>query len=232
MRTTTTIFLFAIMSFVAANAQNNCSTYYPMVEGATFTYKMYDKKDKPNGTSNYEVVAVTNQGGETKAALKISFEGRKKGETFEMDYNFTCTGEGIRIDFNSLMPNQMLQQYEDMDVEMDITGTDIELPNNLSVGQELKDADVNVAMSISGMQMNIEAKTTNRKVVAKESVTTAAGTFDCVVLTSDISSKMMMVNVTMSDKLWLAEGVGIVKQETYNKKGKLDSRMELAAFTK
>ena len=91
----------------------------------------------------------------------------------------------------------------------------IELPNNLSVGQELADANVNVAMSISGMKMKIEAKTTNRKVVAKESVTTAAGTFDCVVLTADISSKVAFANVNVSDKLWLAKGVGIVKQETY-----------------
>ena len=175
---------------------------------------------------------VTNSGDETKASMNVSFQGSKKNESFGVDYNFTCTGDGIRIDFNSLLPNQMMDQYKDMDVEMDVTGTDIELPNNLSVGQELADADVNVAMSISGMKMNIEAKTTNRKVVAKESITTAAGTFDCVVLTADISSKAMLAKVNLSDKLWLAKGVGIVKQETYNKKGKLESRMELASFSK
>lgn len=227
--------LFISVLFLAGQvlfAQDNCSSFYPMVEGATFTYNLYNKKDKLDGSSNYKVVEVTENGGETKAALKVSFEGSKKNEKFEMDYNFTCTGEGIRIDFNSLMPNQMMQQYEDTDVEMDITGTDIELPNNLSVGQELKDANVNVAMSISGMKMNIEANTTNRKVVAKESVTTPAGTFDCVVLTADIYSKAMMVKVNISDKLWLAEGVGIVKQETYNKKGQLESRMELQSFSK
>jgi hypothetical protein len=220
-----------LVAFVA-KAQDNCSQYYPMVEGASFSYNMYGKKDKLDGTSIYKVIDVANNGDETKASLNVSFQGNKKNEGFEMDYNFTCTGEGIRIDFNSLMPTQMMQQYKDMDVEMEVTGTDIELPNNLSVGQELADANVNIAISMSGIKMNMEAKTTNRKVVAKESVTTAAGTFECVVLTADISSKAMMAKVNLSDKLWLAKGVGIVKQETYNKKGKLESRMELASFSK
>jgi len=226
------IILIALISFTVIKAQDNCSSFYPMVEGATFTYKLYDKKDKVNGTSNYKVQEVTTNGSETIASLNINYQGSKKSETFEMDYNFTCTGEGIRIDFNSLMPNQMVEQYKDMDVEMDITGTDIELPNNLSVGQELKDADINIAMNISGMKMKVEAKTTNRKVVAQESVTTPAGTFDCMVITADILSKAMMAKVTISDKLWLAQGIGIVKQETYNKKGKLESRMELTSFSK
>lgn len=218
------------LTLAVGQAQDNCSQYYPMEEGASFSYNMYDKKGNLEGTSVYKVREVSTSGNETMAALNVSYEGNKKNEGFEMDYNFTCTGDGIRIDFNSLLPNQMLQQYEDMDVEMDVTGTDIELPNNLSVGQELADANVNVALKMSGIKMNIEAKTTNRKVVAKESVTTSAGTFECVVLTADISSKAMMAKVTLSDKLWLAKGVGIVKQETYNKKGKLESRMELASF--
>jgi len=232
MRTKLTTLTILLVAFLMGQAQDNCSQYYPMQEGASFSYNMYGKKDKLDGTSTYKVMEVTTASGETKAALNVSFQGGKKGETFEMDYNFTCTGDGIRIDFNSLLPTEMMNQYGDMDVEMDVTGTDIELPNNLSVGQELADADVNVAMNISGMKMNIEAKTTNRKVIAKESVTTPAGTFECVVLTSDISSKAMFAKVNLSDKLWLAKGVGIVKQETYNKKGKLDSRMELVSFSK
>ena len=223
---------FSFFALLTATAQDNCSQYYPMQEGASFSYNMYGKKGKLDGSSIYKVVQVTNGGGETKASLNVSFQGSKANESFEMDYDFTCTGDGIRIDFNSLLPNQMMDQYKEMDVEMDVTGTDIELPNNLSVGQELADADVNVAMSISGMKMTIQAKTTNRKVIAKEAVTTAAGTFDCVVLTADIYSKAAFAKVNLSDKIWLAKGVGIVKQETYNKKGKLESRMELVSFSR
>jgi hypothetical protein len=41
----------------------------------------------------------------------------------------------------------------------------------------------------------------------------------------------MGMNRTFPSRLWLAEGVGMVKQETYKKDGDLMSRSELTAFT-
>ncbi len=213
-------------------AQDNCSSFYPMNEGASYQYKMFNGKGKLEGSTSYLVSEVNNNGGNTKAAMKLKFEDAKGKNAFESDYTITCTGDGIKIDYKSLFPTQMMQQYENMNVEMDITGTDIELPNNLSVGQDLADANVDIKMSMSGMNMKMAVNTTDRKVIAKESVTTPAGTFDCYVISSNIASKVMMTNMQMADKLWLSEGVGIVKQESYNKKGKLESTMELVSFSK
>jgi hypothetical protein len=42
----------------------------------------------------------------------------------------------------------------------------------------------------------------------------------------------MGIKITGSAKQWLAEGVGMVKQESFNKKGKLTGYTELTAFTK
>ena len=42
----------------------------------------------------------------------------------------------------------------------------------------------------------------------------------------------MMGGTQSNDKVWLAENVGIVQQEVYNKRGKLESRMVLTAFSK
>ena len=66
----------------------------------------------------------------------------------------------------------------------------------------------------------------------KESVNTPAGTYECYVITQDNVSETMGVKQTMQSKLWLAEGVGMVKQETYNKKGDLMSKSELTSFKK
>ncbi|KAG1650156.1 Tetratricopeptide repeat protein 28 [Nymphon striatum] len=70
---------------------------------------------------------------------------------------------------NHLFPAQMMQQYSEMDIEMDISGTDIELPNNLNVGEELADANVTINMNISGIKMEISVDQINRKVISKES---------------------------------------------------------------
>ncbi|MFT5891771.1 MAG: hypothetical protein ACI9Y7_001878 [Dokdonia sp.] len=79
--------------------------------------------------------------------------------------------------------------------------------------------------------MNISVMMIDRKVQNKESITTPAGTFECYVIT--YTSKMKMgIGRTGSSKQWVAEGVGLVKQEDYNKKGKLTGSNMLTSFSK
>nr|WP_244893346.1 hypothetical protein [Maribacter hydrothermalis] len=98
----------------------------------------------------------------------------------------------VTLDYESLLPSNMLEQYGEMDLT--ITGNDIEIPNDLSVGQNLNDANVSMKIDMSGISMNMTVDMVNRKVEKKESVTTPSGTYDCYVLYSENQSKMMMVN--------------------------------------
>lgn len=228
------IALFAltlVIGFNLAAAQDGCSKYYPMEEGKSFQYTMYDKKGKTDGVTNYTISKVSTEGETTSATFDFKFTDKKGKELFNSNYEISCSGEGIKIDFESLFPAQMMQQYEDMGVEMDITGTDIQLPNDLSVGQILEDANLSISMNMSGIKMNISVDQTNRKVEKKESVTTSAGTFDCYVITETNISKTMGAAMEMNNKLWLAEGVGMVKQESYKKNGNLVTRMELTKLS-
>ena len=113
-----------------------------------------------------------------------------------------------------------------------ISGNDIEIPNDLSVGQKLNDANVAMKISMSGINMNMTVDMTNRNVEKKESISTPAGTYDCYVLYSENRSKMMMANQVYPSRVWLAEGVGMVKQETYKKNGDLMSSTLLTAHSK
>lgn len=229
-----------IISFVAlscaviqfAHGQNNCSTYYPLEEGAAFQYTSYDKKGKADGLTDYKVTKVTNSNGQTTATMELRLADKKGKEIYNSNYNLTCTETGVKIDFKSLFPSQMMKQYKDMGVKMDITGTDIELPNNLSVGQELADAYVNISMDMGAMKMNIKVDRVNRKVDKKESVTTPAGTFDCYLITETSKTKTMGAAMEMQSKLWLTEGIGMVKQELYKKNGGLMSKSVLTKLDK
>lgn len=214
------------------NAQDVCSKYYPMVDGSSFEYTNYNKKGKIDGVTNYTVSSVTSLGAATKATLELKMSDKKGKEVYDLNYNFTCENNVVKVDYKSLFPAQMMQQYSEMDIEMDISGTDIELPNNLNVGEELADANVTINMNISGIKMEISVDQINRKVISKESVTTAAGTFDCMVITETTKSKTMGAKIELNSKLWLAEGVGMIKQETYKKNGDLMSKTELSKFSK
>ena len=67
---------------------------------------------------------------------------------------------------------------------------------------------------------------TNRKVEAIETITTAAGTFDCVKISYDVESKMMFT-IKAKGAEWYALETGLVKSESYDAKGKLTGSQEL-----
>jgi len=209
-----------LIFFVAIEGiSQNCSKYYPMDEGTTLEYTSYNGKGKNQGTISYTVTNVIDEGSTSSATMVMTYMDDKGKEAFTSEFTYSCTGNIVTIDYESLMSNQMLQQFDDM--EMEVSGTDIELPNDLEVGQELPDANIIMKISMSGMNMNSTMDMINRKVEKQESVTTPAGTFDCYVIYSENQSKMMMVNQNFPSRLWLAEDIGMVKQESYNKNGKL-----------
>ncbi len=225
-----TVMLLSVFFIQLGVSQNNCSKYYPMIEGATFEYTNYDKKGKSDGTASYKVTNVSTSGENTSATMAMELNDKKGKEIYKTDYKFTCTGNMVNVDYKSLIPASMLEQYKDM--EMDISGTDLELPNNLSIGQQLADANISMKLSMSGINMNTIIDLVNRKVEKKESVTTAAGTFDCYVIYTNNNIKSMMVKQAFLSRVWFAEGVGMIKQESYNKNGKLMVSTVLTAYSK
>lgn len=206
-----------------------CSRFYPLKEGMTMQYTTFNKKGKNEGTVNYTVSNVTNEGGMTKADMSMTLKNEKGKEVITSDYSIRCEDDKIAIDYNSLLPENMMEQMGNM--EMEVTGTDIELPNSLNVGDTLSDANVTMTMSMGGMNMKTEIFILNRKVEKKEEVITPAGTFDCYVIYSDTQTKSMGINRTFPSRLWLAEGIGMVKQESYQKDGDLINSTLLTAYS-
>ena len=201
----------------------DCSKYYPMDEGTKFQITMYNKKDKMSGVMDYEVKEVS---GNT-ATMFYEMADEKGKMITSSEYGITCSDDGVTIDFSSMMSPGVMGQYEDMEVEM--SGTDLLFPNNLSVGQSLPDANVLMTVKMPPMNMKMTMMFFNRKVEGNETVSTPAGDFECYVITYDTESKMG-IKMTMSSKLWLSEGYGMVKQENYNKKGNLIGKSVLTAF--
>lgn len=207
-----------------ASSQNTCSSYYPFKQGTKFQITSFNAKGKKDSVMDYEVVNITNN----EATINTKISDAKGKETTTASYKMTCEGDGISIDFKSLMNPELLEQYKDM--ELDFTGTNIELPNNLSVGQNLKDAQVKMTINMGAMKMNMNLDMTNRKVNGKESITTEAGTYNCFALSYNTEMKMG-IKQSFEIKEWIAEGVGVVKTETYNKGGKLMGYSELTKIS-
>jgi hypothetical protein len=218
------ICLFASNAF----AQNSCSKFYPFSEGATSQLSMYDKKGKISAIVEYSVHEVTTTGDGETATMSHKLIDDKGNLISTSSYDVFCKDGLVSIDFNSLTRPEMMQAFPDAKTE--VTGTNIDLPNDLSVGQELPDGGVDIKISMSGINMNMNIAIIDRKVEGKETVTTPAGTFECYVITSTTVMKMG-TNMTRKSKQWISEGVGVVKMEDYDKKGKLESTGLLTAFS-
>ena len=112
----------------------------------------------------------------------------------------------------------------------DVTGDELDLPSDLSVGQTLKDVTYNVKVSMGTLTlMNRTYTVKDRKVESQESLTTPAGTFDCYKVTF----------VTTGDKggasksaIWYAKDAGMIKTENYKDDGKLLNRQVLVKLVK
>jgi hypothetical protein len=105
------------------------------------------------------------------------------------------------------------------------------IPSTLSVGQALKDGQVTMTATNSPVPMKITVNVVDRKVVAKESIQTPAGKFDCLKITSkSIVKNQMGIAMTFefSATEWIAPKVGLVKSESYDKKGKLSGSSVLS----
>lgn len=227
MKTISTIIVLLI-SFVGFS-QNNCSKFYPFDEGTTSEITFRGKNDRVSGVVEYTIQSVSSSGGADIAIMKQKMKDKRGREILDSEYKLTCSQGSVKIDFNSLYNPSLMPGMEDMDVEA--TGTDIDLPNNLSVGQTLPDGGIEVKMNLSGINMNINTYITDREVIGTETVTTPAGTFDCFIISSSTTLEMAATK-RMSNKQWIAEGVGLVKSEDYNRNGRLVSSGLLTAFSR
>jgi hypothetical protein len=109
-------------------------------------------------------------------------------------------------------------------------------PLNMKAGQTLEDGTVTINIINNGSPMgSFQMDVTNRKVEQAETLSTAAGSFDCFRITYDAMIKVKMMGigfpVHMHVTEWFAPKLAHpVKSETYTKNGKLAGSMQLESI--
>lgn len=102
------------------------------------------------------------------------------------------------------------------------------LPQNLEVGADLADYEIEIKV----MFMKSKVSMQDRKVIGRETITVPAGTFDCYVVEETMTASAMMMKEKTVQKSWYARGIGMVKQETWDKnKKKKESTSVLSSIT-
>jgi len=212
------IFLMLIVMLPVLAISQDCG-YYNYKKGTVLGYQNLDGKGKVTGTSRMTFLDVYQKG--NAYFFKVQSETtdeKSKEQPKPFEYTMKCENGEFFIDMSSMMDPSMTSSFG---TDVKITSTDLSYPASLSVGQTLPDASFMISTaSENAISMNMTINITNRVVAAQESVTVPAGTFDCYKITYNAETKMLF-KINSTAALWMSKNGGMIKTETYDKKGKL-----------
>ena len=219
-----TLFAFLLsLVVVVGSSFAQCNPYYIMKVGSKWEITNYNAKGKFQGKQLNEVKAMETTGTGWSTTLGMKLYDKKNEMVYDKDIDMACDNGTVVLDMTRMISEEQMQAYKDMNMKIDMDN--IEIPEKLEAGMVLNDGSV----TISGdMPMNITVNITDRKVEGKETITTPAGTFECFKITYSVSTKMVM-NIKSTGADFIAQGVGMVRNETYNKSGKLTGYSELTS---
>lgn len=217
-----------------------CSDFIWFKQGSMMKFEVQDGKGKIQNQSKMIVNKVYNVGAATIADVTMSADDKS-----EFMMQFKCTGDKLYMDFAAAIEQMMAKNNaENKDavrkagenMEMGFSDGFMSFPKNMYPGQELDDAVFTMKTNSGNMSMDVTTSLINRKVIAKEKITTPAGTFECLKVSGNRKTTMSFLGKPRNmgkpsqEHVWIAAGVGTVKQENYNDKGKLESMSHLIEF--
>jgi len=212
--------LIVLVLVIGHQVMAQCNPYFNMKEGASWEMTSYSAKGKAQGKSRNEVISFDETSNGYESVLKVTVFDKSDKKAFESELGISCADQVMQFDMKQFMAPGSLESMQSM--EMEITGDNLEYPPSLSVGDVLKPGKMNIEAGSANipMKINISIEIVDRKVEAFESVTTPAGTFECYKISSTVKTKTIMSFEAKTIE-WVAEGQGVIKTESYSKKGKL-----------
>jgi hypothetical protein len=222
---------FIIMLFAATLNAQDCRLYFPDKVGAIREMKLFNEKDKLTSISRQEILDKTVAGKVVMIKVRSTAYDAEDNEVYGGDLEMLCEDGVFKFDMKSMIDPNTMNTYKEMGME--ITTDNIVYPSSINTGESLPDGNLKMVIkSGQATLMTIVITISNRKVTARESITTEAGTFDCYKLSYDSVVKMGFITVSSSAIEWIADGVGVVRSETYNKKSKLTGYSVLTSLTR
>lgn len=230
----TLLFIALIFTYYLTYSQSDCHAYYPMEEGNAFEMQSFDDKDKLQSISKQKVIKKETSGNNMSATIATEVVDAKGKNMTSGEFKVKCENGVFYIDMQSMLDPNSMGAYKDMEVKVD--GDFLNLPTNMEVGQKLNDGKLKMTISSSGMTvMTMTMNVKNRKVEAKEDITTPAGTFSCYKVSSEMETEMgqmMPIKVSIKTVEWFSENTGVVRSESYKSNGKLQGYSILSSLTR
>jgi DUF3108-like len=207
---------FAVVLVAAGGKAQECKYLYYLQSGKTIEMTTYSKKGNENGKQIYSVSDVTSNNGSTSSTVNSEMFD-KNGKSIAKSTNKIICNKGVlMMDMKMFIPAQQIEQINNADAKG--TASFLEYPADLKPGDKLKDADFNLDYTANGIASNISMNMSERSVLAKENVSSPAGSWDAFRITYKSKIKMKVAGIGLPINMdvteWYVPGFGTVKTES------------------
>ncbi|HEY9262822.1 hypothetical protein [Chitinophaga sp.] len=206
------LFLLPLCSITPLLAQD-CKGFYYLLNNAEIEMTVYDGGGAAVGKTIYKINSVHKDGDGIGSDFSNTYYDKSNKAVTTGAGHFKCSGNSAAIDMKMSIP--AMPGMNDTKMEGKANAAFLDYPSNMQVGQELSGGSYEMKSNVKGMDMELRYTIKNRKVTGRENVSTAAGSWNCYVITYDLDFQMTMMSKVMPMKFsaveWYAPGFGPVK---------------------
>ncbi|MBX2843978.1 MAG: DUF3108 domain-containing protein [Flammeovirgaceae bacterium] len=230
------LFIFTFLLGLTNHSFSQCNPYFNYDKGTEIEQTNYNGKGKPSGKTTMVIKDVKGGGDHIIFVTQMTMQDQKDEEINSTEVEMECENGVYKMDLSRFLPPNMTEMEG---VTIEFEGDELELPSSLSVGEKLKDASFSVKVisddPVTSMSMpKADIMIYDRKVEAQETLKTPAGSFECykISVNTKFTTKILGMENSMISKSieWISKDVGLVKMESYNKKGKLSGYTLLTGY--
>ena len=153
----------AVILFALNTTAQDCNGYYFLQNNKTIEMAILNKKGDLSAKQVYTVTNVNTSGSSATADLASEMFDKKGKSIAKNNAKIKCDGGIMMVDMKMSMPQQ-----PGMNTEMDVKADNIyiEYPNNMNVGDNLKNATMHIDWDNKGMKQSMDMEVFDRKVEA------------------------------------------------------------------
>jgi hypothetical protein len=214
------IYFIALLLTIVPSLFAQCQTYFPMRAGAVLEYAMYDARNREVGRMTYQVQSVNRGATEATVLHTLTANGRR-GQVMSNTMTVKCRNGALLMEGHGSAGGNSLNVQSQAVI--------LEYPAQMRAGQNLPDGVANVSgngsVANGNNQQGANIQTTgdfrifNRKVLAVESITVPAGTYQAYKIASESETRMQVNGMSLgtthtTTTEWYVKNVGMVRTES------------------
>ncbi len=209
------VLLCAYVPFTSLSAQES-EPYYCATPGKVLSFNNYDKKEQLSGSYTMRVDKCEGDMNNGSVSYTYLFYD-EDGKPLFGDKNDVVMDVTIVNGVTSSKMHDMKKASKTQDLFS--KGDASHIPAELKVGMTIKDGYISVHVNNFKSSVSVS----NRKVTEEKDITVEAGTYHCFLVEEDQTNTVLGFDKKFKIKTWYAKNLGNIRQEVYDRKGKLIS---------